>query len=105
MTSQSEPPTPSRGSATPISALTPTQRFNGSPRCPSLHCWQGNDVRGFEQLDGALGEDSPPRAVIPAGADRRRLRRDAAKALSLVPGTHRFNLHAFYGEFGARPSA
>ena len=30
------------------------------------------------------------------------LRRDAAKALSLIPGTHRFNLHAFYGEFGGK---
>ena len=41
------------------------------------------------------------RAIIPGKARTPdELRADAAKALSLIPGTHRFNLHAFYGEFG-----
>ena len=70
----------------------------------SLHCWQGDDVRGFEQLDGALGGGLAATGNYPGKARTAdELRRDAAKALSLVPGTHRFNLHAFYGEFGARP--
>ena len=70
----------------------------------ALHCWQGDDVRGFEQLDGALGGGLAATGSYPGKARTAdELRRDAAKALSLVPGTHRFNLHAFYGEFGARP--
>ena len=69
----------------------------------SLHCWQGDDVRGFEQLDGALGGGLAATGSYPGKARTAdELRRDAAKALSLVPGTHRFNLHAFYGEFGTR---
>jgi L-rhamnose isomerase len=69
----------------------------------SLHCWQGDDVRGFEQLDGALGGGLAATGNYPGKARTPdELRRDAAKALSLIPGTHRFNLHAFYGEFGAR---
>jgi L-rhamnose isomerase len=69
----------------------------------SLHCWQGDDVAGFENPDGPLGGgiaatgNYPGKARTPA-----ELRRDAAKALSLIPGRHRFNLHAFYGEFGSR---
>ena len=69
----------------------------------SLHCWQGDDVRGFEQLNGALGGGLAATGSYPGKARTAdELRRDAAKALSLVPGTHRFNLHAFYGEFGTR---
>jgi L-rhamnose isomerase len=67
----------------------------------SVHCWQGDDVGGFERSAAALGSglaatgDYPGRART---ADE--LRADATKALSLIPGRHRFNLHAFYGEFG-----
>jgi L-rhamnose isomerase len=69
----------------------------------SLHCWQGDDVRGFEQLDGALGGGLAATGSYPGKARTAdELRRDAAKALSLVPGTHRFNLHAFYGDFRGR---
>jgi L-rhamnose isomerase len=69
----------------------------------SLHCWQGDDVAGFEragaQLSGGIVATGnyPGKARTPD-----ELRADAAKALSLIPGTHRFNLHAFYGEFGAK---
>ena len=69
----------------------------------SLHCWQGDDVGGFEQLDGKLGGGLAATGNYPGKARTPdELRRDAAKALSLIPGTHRFNLHAFYGEFGTR---
>ena len=69
----------------------------------SLHCWQGDDVGGFENPDGALGGGLAATGNYPGKARTPdELRRDAAKALSLIPGTHRFNLHAFYGEFGSR---
>jgi len=69
----------------------------------SLHCWQGDDVGGFENFGGTLGGglvatgNYPGKARTPA-----ELRADAEKALSLIPGKHRFNLHAFYGEFGGK---
>jgi L-rhamnose isomerase len=69
----------------------------------SLHCWQGDDVAGFENPDGPLGGGIAATGNYPGKARTPdELRRDAAKALSLTPGSHRFNLHAFYGEFGAR---
>ena len=69
----------------------------------SLHCWQGDDVAGFETFGESLGGglaatgNYPGRARTPD-----ELRSDAAKALSMIPGTHRFNIHAFYGEFGGK---
>ena len=69
----------------------------------SLHCWQGDDVGGFEEPDGKLGGGLAATGNYPGKARTPdELRRDAAKALSLIPGSHRFNLHAFYGEFGNR---
>jgi len=69
----------------------------------SLHCWQGDDVAGFEEPDGKLGAGLAATGNYPGKARTPdELRRDAAKALSLIPGRHRFNLHAFYGEFGTR---
>jgi L-rhamnose isomerase len=68
----------------------------------SLHCWQGDDVGGFEAPDGTLTGGIAATGNYPGKARTPdELRCDAAKALSLVPGTHRFNLHAFYGEFGS----
>ena len=70
----------------------------------SLHCWQGDDVGGFEtggsgELGGGLAATGgyPGKARTPD-----ELRRDAEKALDCIPGKHRFNLHAFYGEFGGK---
>ena len=69
----------------------------------SLHCWQGDDVGGFEESDRMLGGGLAATGNYPGKARTPdELRRDAAKAFSLIPGTHRFNLHASYGEFGAR---
>ena len=65
----------------------------------SMHCWQGDDVGGFESMGSELGGglavtgNYPGKARTPA-----ELRADAEKAFSLVPGKHRFNLHAFYVE-------
>jgi len=69
----------------------------------SLHCWQGDDVGGFENTDQALSGgiavtgNYPGRATTPE-----ELRSDLDMALSLIPGKHRLNLHAFYGEFGGK---
>jgi L-rhamnose isomerase len=67
----------------------------------SLHCWQGDDVGGFEKFGTALGGGLAATGNYPGKARTPdELRSDASLALSLIPGRHRFNLHAFYGEFG-----
>ena len=68
----------------------------------SLHCWQGDDVNGFENsgaLDGgiAVTGNYPGRARTPG-----ELRGDIDKVMSLVPGTKRLNVHAIYGEFDSK---
>jgi L-rhamnose isomerase len=69
----------------------------------SLHCWQGDDVGGFETTGEVLGGglavtgNYPGKARTPG-----ELRADLEKAYSLIPGKHRLNLHAFYGEFGGK---
>jgi L-rhamnose isomerase len=69
----------------------------------SLHCWQGDDVEGFEQFGTGLGGGLAATGNYPGKARTPDdLRADAALALSLIPGRHRFNLHASYGEFGGR---
>jgi L-rhamnose isomerase len=69
----------------------------------SLHCWQGDDVRGFEQSGSDLGGGLAATGNYPGRARTAdELRADATKAFSLIPGRHRFNLHACYGEFGGR---
>src|SRR6186713_615709 len=67
----------------------------------SLHCWQGDDVGGFENLGSALGGGLAVTGNYPGKARTPdELRADLEKALSLIPGKHRVNLHAMYGEFG-----
>ena len=69
----------------------------------SIHCWQGDDVGGFESGGGAIGGGLAATGNYPGKARTAdELRCDAAKALSLIPGKHRFNLHASYGDFGGR---
>ena len=69
----------------------------------SLHCWQGDDVGGFETGGGALGGGLVTTGIYPGKARTPdELRMDFEKALSLIPGRHRVNLHAMYGEFGGR---
>ncbi|OLS42204.1 L-rhamnose isomerase [Bacillus sp. MRMR6] len=65
----------------------------------SIHCWQGDDVAGFEvnqnELSGGIDVTGnyPGKATTPE-----ELRSDLDKALSLIPGKHRVNLHAIYAE-------
>ncbi len=70
----------------------------------SLHCWQGDDVGGFERPDAVLSGGGIQVTGDHPGAARTvdELRMDLDKAYSLIPGLHRLNLHAIYGEFGGR---
>jgi len=69
----------------------------------SLHCWQGDDVGGFENIGGSLGGGLVATGNYPGKARTPdELRADLEKAYSLIPGKHRLNLHAFYGEFGGK---
>ena len=65
----------------------------------SLHCWQGDDVGGFESAAGLTGGGILSTGNYPGKARTPdELRKDAEKAFSLIPGKHRFNLHAIYLE-------
>lgn len=71
----------------------------------SLPCWQGDDVRGFEPAKApspASGIQAIGRYPGPARTPEE-LRQDLKQAISLIPGSHRVNLHAIYGEFGRKP--
>jgi len=69
----------------------------------SLHCWQGDDVGGFENFGGTLTGGIVATGNYPGKARTPdELRADLDKAYSLIPGKHRLNLHAFYGEFGGK---
>lgn len=68
----------------------------------SLHCWQTDDVGGFETPDAVLGGGGiqatgnyPGKAKTIA-----HLQQDIEKVISLLPGKQRLNLHAIYGDFG-----
>ncbi len=67
----------------------------------SLHCWQGDDVAGFETPDGELGGGIAATGNYPGKArSADELRADLDLAYSLLPGKHRLNLHAIYAETG-----
>ena len=69
----------------------------------SLHCWQGDDVAGFENPEGELSGGIAAIGNYPGKARTAdELRRDLDKAYSLIPGTHRLNLHAIYAETGGQ---
>jgi L-rhamnose isomerase len=69
----------------------------------SLHCWQGDDVRGFESSEGLSGGGIMATGAYPGRARTAdELRTDLEKALSLIPGRHRLNLHAMYAETGGK---
>jgi len=66
----------------------------------SLHCWQADDVKGFEISEGDLTGGIQATGNYP-GSSRtiEELRADIEKVLTLIPGKHRLNLHAIYGDF------
>jgi L-rhamnose isomerase len=69
----------------------------------SLHCWQGDDVGGFEGRGGALDGGLAVTGNYPGKArTAEELRADLECALRLIPGRHRVNLHASYAETSGR---
>lgn len=76
-------------------ALTALQKIS-----LSLHCWQADDVSGFENPDGQLSGGIQATGNYPGKArNMEELRTDVLKAASFIPGNHRLNLHAIYGDF------
>ena len=71
----------------------------------SIHCWQGDDVGGFENAAAGLAGSGLQVTGSYRGKARNveELRSDLRQAFALIPGRHRLNLHAMYGEFGGRP--
>jgi len=67
----------------------------------SLHCWQTDDVGGFETPDATLGGGGIMATGNYPGKARTiaQLQQDIEKAMSLLPGKQRLNLHAIYGDF------
>lgn len=70
----------------------------------SLHCWQGDDVGGFEvSSEEAQGAGFQATGNYPGKARTpEELRCDLKQALAWIPGSHRLNLHACYAEFSGR---
>ena len=69
----------------------------------SLHCWQGDDVQGFENagaLDGGIAVTGNYPGRASCGDE---LRADLDFALQLLPGEYRLNLHAIYAESTGTP--
>ena len=66
----------------------------------SLHCWQADDVTGFETREGGLTGGIQATGNYPGKARNiSEHRMDLEKAMSLLPGKQRLNLHAIYGDF------
>jgi L-rhamnose isomerase len=70
----------------------------------SLHCWQTDDVGGFEKEGAELGGGGiQATGNFPGKAKNiAQMRADLDKVMSLLPGKQRLNLHAIYGEFGGK---
>lgn len=65
----------------------------------SIHCWQGDDVGGFENPEKQLTGGIMATGGYPGKARTiEELRKDFEKSLSLIPGKHRINLHAIYAD-------
>lgn len=70
----------------------------------SLHCWQGDDVAGFEQRGVELGGGLAVTGSYPGRARTPdQLRGDLDQVYRLLPGVHRLNLHASYAEWDGKP--
>ena len=66
----------------------------------SIHCWQGDDVAGFDQVDGKAGDGIQTTGNYPGKARNfEELKADFLKAASMIPGKKRINLHASYAVF------
>ena len=81
-----------------------SQAIKDLARIPvSIHCWQGDDVGGFENAGQTLGGGLAVTGNYPGKARTPdELRADFEQAIAVVPGRHRFNLHACYAEMSGR---
>ncbi len=69
----------------------------------SLHCWQTDDVTGFENLGGSLTGGIQATGNYPGKARNiDEVRADIEEVNTLIPGHHRLSLHAIYGDFGGQ---
>ena len=68
----------------------------------SMHCWQADDVAGFESAGDLTGGIQATGNYPGKARNIDELRADILKAKSLIPGTHRLNLHEIYGDFGGK---
>ena len=68
----------------------------------SLHCWQADDVTGFESAGDLSGGIQATGNYPGKARNIDELRADIEKAASLLPAKHRLNLHEIYGEFGGK---
>lgn len=69
----------------------------------SLHCWQTDDVSGFENTGGSLTGGIQATGNYPGKARNiEEVRKDVEKVISLLGGNHRLSLHAIYGDFGGQ---
>jgi L-rhamnose isomerase len=69
----------------------------------SLHCWQADDVGGFERADSVLDGGIQATGNYPGKARTiDQLRKDLEFVYSLLPGKHRFSIHAIYGDFSGK---
>ena len=68
----------------------------------SLHCWQADDVTGFESTGELTGGIQTTGNYPGKARNIDELRADILKAASLIPGNHRLNLHEIYGDFGGK---
>lgn len=64
----------------------------------SVHCWQGDDVKGFEQADGVVSQNLVTGNYAGAARNGDELRADIDMATSLSPFKHKVNLHSMYAE-------
>ena len=66
----------------------------------SMHCWQADDVAGFESAGDLTGGIQATGNYPGKARNIEELRADILKAMSLIPGKQRLNLHEIYGDFG-----
>ncbi|MDR3296757.1 MAG: L-rhamnose isomerase [Prevotellaceae bacterium] len=68
----------------------------------SLHCWQADDVSGFENAGPLTGGIQATGNYPGKARNIGEVRTDIEKAAALIPGSHRVSLHAIYGDFGGQ---
>ena len=69
----------------------------------SMHCWQGDDVKGFENSGELTGGIQATGNYPGAARTPDELMQDLDQAFSMIAGKHRVNVHAFYAVFNGKP--